>query len=57
MRSIEELKIYTADDEMPDCGRCDYITGDFDCCGRCGPEHGWGGYERTETEDDNEDRW
>lgn len=51
------LKIYTADDEMPDCGRCDYITGDFDCCGRCGPEHGWGGYERTETEDDNEDRW
>ena len=44
------LVIYDADDEMPDCGRCDHITEDFDCCGKCGPEHGWGGYTRTETE-------
>lgn len=47
-------QIYTAEDEMPDCGRCDHCGDDFDCCGSCGPEHGWYGYVRTEriTEDE-----
>lgn len=43
---IEE--IYTADDEEPKCGRCDYFSDGFDCCGSCGPEHCWYGYTRTE---------
>jgi hypothetical protein len=44
MYSIE----FTADDEMPDCGKCDHICDDFNCCDWCGPEHGWWGYRRTE---------
>lgn len=39
---------YTADDEEPKCGRCDYFSDGFDCCGSCGAEHGWYGYKRTE---------
>lgn len=41
-------EIYTADNEEPKCGRCDYFGGGFDCCGKCGAEHGWNGYKRTE---------
>ena len=26
---------YTADDEDPECGRCDYFNDGFDCCGSC----------------------
>lgn len=40
---------YTADDEDPDCGRCDNQDG-RKICERCGPEYGWGGYTRSELE-------
>lgn len=36
----------TADDEMPDCGKCDHCCDDFDCGKLCGAEHGWLGYRR-----------
>lgn len=45
---------YNADQEDPDCGMCDHISGGFDCCGSCGPEHGWYGYQRTEWIEDDE---
>ena len=45
--------IYTADDEDPDCGRCDNICGSDDfCVKRCGAEHCWNGYSRTVIEED-----
>jgi len=43
--------VYTADYEEPKCMRCDYISGGFECCESCGPEHGWYGYNRTEIEE------
>ena len=47
---MENIKrVYTADDEMPDCGRCDHICDGFKCDKSCGPEHGWWGYCRTEV--------
>ena len=45
---------YTADDEMPNCGKCDHICDDFNCCDWCGAEHGWWGYKRTVVIDDGE---
>lgn len=40
--------VYTADEEEPDCNRCDHICADDDFCGRiCGPERCLGGYART----------
>ena len=46
--TIVRKTIYTADDEMPNCGRCDKICGSYDvCCNRCGAEHGWNAYSRT----------
>ena len=42
------LIIYNADDEDPKCSRCDECYGDFDCSGKCGPEHSWYGYSRAE---------
>ena len=47
---------YTADDEEPKCGRCDYFSDGFDCCGSCGAEHGWYGYRRTETRSGENER-
>ena len=46
--------IYTADDEMPNCIRCDNCGGGFKCDKSCGPKHGWYGYVRSErmTDDD-----
>lgn len=45
--------IYTADDEMPDCIRCDNCVKDFDCVKYCGAEHGWYGYKRSEGRSNN----
>ena len=51
-RFIEEYskvcKIYTADDEMPDCGVCDHMSCDDTLCNLCGGEHGWNTYIRIE---------
>lgn len=44
--------IYTADDEEPNCGRCDNINAPHTFCnGNCGAEHFWEGYKRTEKEE------
>lgn len=41
--------IYTADDEDPDCMRCDHCgCDDYLCITQCGAEHAWNGYERIE---------
>lgn len=52
--------IYTADNEEPDCMKCDHVCGWFwtdykgqkhdNCAEHCGVEHGWNGYQRTESE-------
>lgn len=45
--------IYTADDEEPDCNRCCHCDCDeIICTDRCGPDHGWFGYERIEYEEE-----
>lgn len=47
---------YTADDEYPDCGRCNHINDSEDLCVKwCGAEHGWSRYERTEYVKEQED--
>lgn len=47
---------FTADDETPECGRCDNVCGsDTFCSERCGAEHAWGGYLRTERIGENDD--
>ena len=51
----KEIKTYTANDETPDCMRCEHVDGSFDCCGSCGPQHGWYGYIRTESEETKEE--
>lgn len=45
--------IYNADDEMPNCIRCDNCGGGFNCERICGPRHGWYGYQRTEYSNDD----
>lgn len=45
--------IYTADDEEPDCNQCCHCNDSYCLCSkRCGPEHGWNGYERIEYEEE-----
>lgn len=55
---MEKLVTRTADDETPICSRCDNNDiGDEFCLSKCGAKHGWGGYERAEfieSEDDAE---
>lgn len=48
---MNEQIIFTADDEDPKCCRCDNydLESDYFCIHSCGPEHGWYGYQRTET--------
>jgi len=42
------IVVYTADDEEPNCGRCDHICSPEAFCEKfCGPEHGWNRYERS----------
>ena len=45
--------VYTADDEEPKCMRCDHICSSQDKCDKCGAEHWWQHYQRTEVEDDD----
>lgn len=41
--------VYTADDEEPNCGRCDHINdSDKWCMEYCGGANSWNRYERTE---------
>ena len=47
---------HTADDEEPDCQKCDHISDNFDCSRKCGPNRGWKGYSREERKEDNGDR-
>lgn len=47
MKRLSDKIIYTADDEMPDCGQCDNCCNDFECSKLCGAEKGWNGYQRT----------
>ena len=45
------VTIYTADDEEPECERCDFMDAPYTLCtANCGAEHGWNGYQRTEKE-------
>lgn len=44
--------VLSADDEEPDCNRCDNIDCEYLCIKKCGPEHGWYGYKRTISEED-----
>ena len=50
---MNEKVVYTADDEEPDCGRCDNcdLDSEYFCVNSCGPEHGWYGYQRAELEE------
>lgn len=34
---------YTANDEEPNCIRCDHCCDKYDCCNMCGEKHGWFG--------------
>lgn len=43
-----EVIIHTADDEEPECNRCEHVDDDYFCVKKCGPEHGWNGYARVE---------
>ena len=50
---MAKIRIYTADDEKPDCNKCDHCDNDDYLCVRSyGPEHGWSGYERIEREEE-----
>ena len=52
---MRERVIYTADEEEPDCGRCDHISdSDKWCMKYCGGANSWHGYQRTEYVDDEE---
>ena len=52
MQKIESaFVILLADDEEPDCNRCDNYDCDYLCLNKCGAEHGWYGYGRTALED------
>lgn len=53
MKILDHCVIYTADDEEPDCMRCDHCQGS-DLCSECGPEHWWHYYEREEQNSENE---
>ena len=39
---------YTADEEFPDCMKCDYVNCSDDTCIECGASNSWALYERTE---------
>lgn len=43
--------LLNADDEEPDCGKCDHQDG-CELCDLCGPKYGWHYFNRTELEKD-----
>ena len=43
-----EVIIHTAEDEEPECNRCEHVDDDYFCVKKCGPEHGWYGYSHIE---------
>lgn len=46
---IDNKIIYNADDEEPQCQKCDnFEIPDTFCMNNCGGGHGWNGYQRTE---------
>ena len=41
---------YDADQEEPNCGRCDHRCDSYEAfCSKCGPEYWWHYYIRTEV--------
>lgn len=52
---MSNIKIYTVDDEEPNCNRCDHVCDSDKWCQKyCGNEHYWNGYSRTEFIEDGE---
>lgn len=52
---MSNIKIYTADDEEPNCNRCDHVCESDKWCQKyCGGAHSWNSYERTEFIEDGE---
>lgn len=47
--------VFSADDEEPDCMKCDFCLICDSICNLCGPEYGWAHYRRTLIENDDED--
>lgn len=47
---------WDADDEEPNCGRCDNCCSNDAVCEMCGPEYGWAGYCRKELKNERIDR-
>jgi hypothetical protein len=49
---MDNLTTYTADDEVPSCGRCEHINdSDEWCMQNCGRTNGWSGYLRYEYDE------
>ena len=43
---MAEIKVYTADEEEPNCNRCDHMDASDEFCDKCVYEF-WSGYKRT----------
>lgn len=59
MNNLKEkmtLWTYTADDETPNCMKCDNVCGPQEKCDKCGSKYWWQHYKRTElVGEDKED--
>ena len=45
----ETIIVHTAEDEDPECSRCEHGTDAYVYCSEhCGHDHEWAGYERFE---------
>lgn len=54
---MSNVRIYTVDDEEPNCNMCDHVCDSDEICREyCGCEHWWNGYVRTELIDDGEQK-
>ena len=52
---MSNVKIYTVDDEEPNCNRCDHVCDPDKWCQKyCGGAYSWNGYSRTEFIEDGE---